>query len=92
MDLTAAPCFSHAPDYNWIIGQVEYSRIAKEWRLRYASVDEMDDHGGRVVLIENHHVSLLRDGQFIHAHGHLVNAGQRRVRAGSLSHRVLQDA
>jgi hypothetical protein len=73
VDLTAAPCFSHAPDYNWIIGQVEYSRIAKEWRLRYASVDETDRYGGRVTLIENHHLTLLRDGQYVQVRGHLVN-------------------
>jgi hypothetical protein len=73
VDLTASPCFAHAPDYNWIIGQVEYSRIAKEWRLRYASVDETDRFGGRVVLIENHHVTLLHDGQYVHVRGHLVD-------------------
>src|SRR5438067_1384359 len=53
VDLSAAPCFAHAPDYNWIIGQVEYSSIAKQWRLRYTSVDEVDRYGGRVALIEN---------------------------------------
>ena len=74
VDLTAAPCFSHAPDYNWIIGQAEYSAIAKGWRLRYTSVDESDRFGGRVTLIENHHVSLLRDGQFVHVRGHVVDA------------------
>src|SRR5262249_48796028 len=40
VDLTAAPCFGHAPDYSWVSGQVEYSRVRKEWRLRYASADE----------------------------------------------------
>ncbi len=74
VDLSAVPCFSHAPDYNWIIGQVEYSRIAKEWRLRYTSLDNVDQHGGRVILIENHHVTLLRDSQYVHVRGHLVNS------------------
>jgi hypothetical protein len=73
VDVTAAPCFSHAPDYSWIVGQVEYSRIAKNWRLRYASVDEADKHGGRMLLIENHHLSLLQDGQYVRVHGHVVN-------------------
>jgi hypothetical protein len=73
VDTTAAPCFNHAPDYNWIIGQVEYSRISKEWRLRYASVDEPDQYGGHLTLIENHHVSLLHDGLYVHVRGHLVN-------------------
>jgi hypothetical protein len=73
VDLSAAPCFAHAPDYNWIYGVVEYSSVAKEWRLRYASVDETDRYGGRVSLIENHQASLLRDGMYVHVRGHVVN-------------------
>jgi hypothetical protein len=73
IDSTAAPCFSHAADYSWIVGQVEYSRIAKDWRLRYASVDETDKFGGRVCLIENHHLTLLHDGQYVRVEGHVVN-------------------
>jgi hypothetical protein len=73
VDLSAAACFAHAPDYNWIFGQVEYSSVAKEWRLRYASVDETDRYGGRVSLIENHHVGLLREGMYVHVRGHLMN-------------------
>ena len=73
MDITAAPCFGHSPDYSWVCGQVEYSRVGKEWRLRYASVDETDRFGGRVTLIENTHVGYLADGQYVHVQGHLVN-------------------
>jgi hypothetical protein len=73
VDLSAAPCFCHAPDYSWLVGQVEHSRVARQWRLRFASVDEADRYGGRVVLIENQHVSYLADGQYVRVHGHLVN-------------------
>ena len=73
MDTTAAPCFGHARDYTWVSGQVEYSRLRKEWRLRYASVDETDRFGGHVVLIENEHLSYLRDGQYVRLQGHLVS-------------------
>jgi hypothetical protein len=73
VDLTAAPCFGHAPDYAWVSGQVEYSRVRKEWRLRYASVDETDRFGGRVTLIENEHLNYLADGQYVRVQGHLVN-------------------
>jgi hypothetical protein len=73
VDLSAAPCFAHAPDYSWIVGQVEYSCVTKEWRLRYASVDEVDRFGGRVILIENHQVSYMVDGIYVQARGHLVN-------------------
>ncbi len=71
-DLTAAACFGHAPDYHWVSGQVEYCRIRKEWRLRYASVDETDRYGGRLVLVENEHLGYLSDGQYVRVEGHLV--------------------
>jgi hypothetical protein len=86
VDPTAAPCFGHAADYSWITGQVEYCHITKEWRLRYTSVDEMDQYGGRVVLVENHHVSLLQDGQYVKVHGHLVN--QDAVANGPICYRI----
>src|SRR5262249_4202527 len=65
VDLTAAPCFAHSADYKWIVGQVEYSSTAKEWRLRYTSVEEVDRFGGRVILIENQHVNYMRDGMYV---------------------------
>jgi hypothetical protein len=73
VDITAAPCFGHAPDYCWLSGQVEYSRILGTWRLRYASVDETDRFGGSVTLVENTHVSYLRDGEYVKVEGHLIN-------------------
>jgi hypothetical protein len=76
VDLSAAPCFSHTPDYREITGQVEHSRTANEWRLRFASVDESDQYGGRVALIENQHVNYLADGQFVRVRGHLVDTGE----------------
>lgn len=81
VDLSAAPCFGHAPDYSWISGQVEHSHTAKEWRIRYASVDETDRYGGRVVLIENQHRNYLEDGQYVRARGHLVHADAASGRA-----------
>src|SRR5262249_34436548 len=39
-DVTAQPFFSHAQDYSWLQGQVEYSHFGNSWRIRYASVDE----------------------------------------------------
>ena len=71
--MTAAPCFKHTADYSGLTGQVEYSRIAKGWRLRYASVDEIDLYGGSVNLIENRDLDHIKDGQYISVCGHLVN-------------------
>jgi hypothetical protein len=71
VDLTAAPCFGHAPDYHWLSGQVEYSRICKGWRLRYASVDEVERFGGSVTLVDNKDLDQLKDGQYLLVQGHL---------------------
>lgn len=71
VDLTAAPCFAHAGDYSWLRGQVEYSRLSKGWRIRYASVDEVDRYGGGITLIENKDLDRLKDGQYVTVHGHL---------------------
>src|SRR5262249_37664138 len=40
---TLVPCsdFGHAPDFSWISGDVQKWR--KEWRLRYAPLDESDE-------------------------------------------------
>jgi hypothetical protein len=73
VDLTASPCFGHAPDYAWLSGQVEHSRILGAWRLRYASVDESDRFGGSVTLVENSQAGYLRDGDYVRVEGHLVD-------------------
>jgi hypothetical protein len=81
VDLSAAPCFSHSADYSCLTGQVEYSRTAKEWRLRYTSVDEDDRYGGRVVLIEDQHLAYLKDGDYVRVHGHLASTDEATGRA-----------
>jgi hypothetical protein len=73
VDVTAAPCFGHADDYTWLSGQLEYSRLSMAWRLRYASVDEVDRFGGSVTLIENGDLRKLKDGQYVMVRGHLNN-------------------
>jgi hypothetical protein len=72
-DVTAAPCFAHGNDYTWLCGQVEYSRLSRSWRLRYASVDEPDRFGGSVCLAPNAKVEALKDGQYVRVSGHLID-------------------
>jgi hypothetical protein len=72
VDTTAQPFFAHAEDYSWLQGQVEYSHFSKEWRLRYASVDETDSYGGSVTLIENELLHILKDGQHIRVQGQIT--------------------
>jgi hypothetical protein len=79
VDITAAPCFAKAEDYSWLQGQVEYSRLSKSWRLRYASVDEIDRYGGSVTLTGDSVLDNLKDGQYIRVTGYLPNADSRSI-------------
>ncbi len=72
-DVTAAPCFGHGPDYGWLCGRVEYSRLSKGWRLRYASVDEADRYGGSVTLVADPKLDALKDGQYVRITGRLAD-------------------
>ena len=72
-DISAHTSFAHAPDYSWLCGEVEYSRISKAWRLRYASVDEEDPYGGSVTLAEHPLLHGLKDGQYVRVQGRLSN-------------------
>jgi hypothetical protein len=74
-DVTAAACFGHAPDYSWLRGRVEFSRLSKGWRLRYASVDEDDRFGGSVSLAEGIHLHSLKEGDLVEVHGRLADPG-----------------
>jgi hypothetical protein len=75
--LTAAPCFAHAPDHCWIQGQLEYSRLSGGWRVRYASVDEVDEYGGCVTLIDDGRLGPLKDGAYVRVQGHLSGSSDR---------------
>jgi hypothetical protein len=74
-DITAAGCFGHAPDYSWLRGRVEFSRLSKGWRLRYASVDEDDRFGGSVSLAEGIHLQSLKEGDLVEVRGRLADPG-----------------
>jgi hypothetical protein len=78
-DITAHSSFGHAEDYGWLSGEVEYSRISKGWRLRYASVDEEDRYGGSVTLGEHPLLHGLKDGQYVRVTGRLGDTGQKSI-------------
>jgi hypothetical protein len=78
-DITAAPCFAKAEDYSWLQGQVEYSRMSKSWRLRYASVDETDRFGGSVTLTGDTVLDSLKDGEYVRIRGYLPNPDARGI-------------
>jgi hypothetical protein len=74
-DVTADACFAHARDYAWLRGRVEYSRLSKGWRLRYASVDEDDRYGGSVTLADGTQLRSLKDGDLVEVRGRLADPG-----------------
>lgn len=66
--------YGHADDYTWISGQVQYSRLSKSWRLRYAPVDQVDAYGGSVTPVwdvDDKQLENLQDGQFIRVQGRM---------------------
>lgn len=69
-DITAKACFSHAPDYSWVQGELVYLHSHNCWRIRYASVDEDDKFGGGVNLIEAGPMDNYKDGQCVRVQGH----------------------
>jgi hypothetical protein len=64
------PAFGHSADYTILSGEVVQFR--KTWRLRYATVDQADQHGGCVVLEGDEHLARLREGQFVRVQGKLI--------------------
>jgi hypothetical protein len=76
VDITASGSFGHAEDYTWLRGEVEYSKLANGWRLRYASVDESDTYGGSVTLTGA--VGKLTDGQHVYVRGQLHDPESRK--------------
>ncbi|HLJ95673.1 MAG TPA: hypothetical protein VKU02_21030 [Gemmataceae bacterium] len=77
VDVTAQPCFEHTDDYGSLSGQLQHTH--KGWRLRYASVDEMDTYGGSVTLTDETRLSGLKDGDLVRVHGRLLNPEDRAI-------------
>ncbi len=78
-DTTADPCFAHADDYHWLTGQLQHSHFNKNWRLRYASVDEVDRYGGSVTLPDDARLEQFKDGDYVRVEGRLQNAGEHAI-------------
>lgn len=77
-DITASPAFGHAPDYTWIVGELQYLHVRNAWRVRYASVDEEDRYGGSVTLVETGSMDKYpKSGQIVRVQGQLINADSK---------------
>jgi hypothetical protein len=71
VDITARSCFGHADDYSWLSGELQYSHLSKAWRLRFASVDEVDPWGGSVTLVCDRPSAEFKDGVCVRVRGHI---------------------
>jgi hypothetical protein len=69
-DSAGGSMYGHAPDYHWIRGQLEYSQIDRQWKLRYIPVDGVtDDFGGSVVLPDPKVLTGHERGDFLEIRG-----------------------
>jgi hypothetical protein len=75
--------YGEKDNYKSITGQVQQYR--KTWRLRYASIDQEDIHGGVVVLEGGADLNKLQDGQHVRVTGVLVPPA---TRTSSATYRV----
>lgn len=72
-DITAHPKFAHDPNYHWLVGKLDYSKIQQAWTLRFASVEEDDRYGGSVTLMEPGEMKEFRSGQLVRVEGRMEN-------------------
>lgn len=79
-DLTANPRFAHDPNYNWLVGTLDYSKLQDAWVLRYASVEEDDRYGGSVTLVNPAGIEKFKSGQLVRVEGSLKNADSQALR------------
>jgi hypothetical protein len=85
-DITAKPCYAHAPDYSWVSGELQFVHSRNEWRVRYASVDEEDRYGGSLTLIEMGPMTDHKDGEYVRVSGQVTDGDSREphYRVGSI--------
>jgi hypothetical protein len=76
VDISAQPCFNHSEDYSTLSGRLEH--FGRSWRLRFASVDEVDPYGGSVTLVQDTRLGEHHDGEYVQVQGHLLDGEARR--------------
>jgi hypothetical protein len=69
IDAASRP-YGHASDFTWLKGKLEYVAGQRQWKLRYAPVDEEPDaFGGSVVLSAFSELENYRSGDLVIVHG-----------------------
>lgn len=65
--------YGYDPAYAWLRGRLEYSDVAKRWKLRYIPINgQADRFGGSVVLGETTLLADLEQGDFVEIRGRLL--------------------
>jgi hypothetical protein len=82
MDGKPAAMTGHAADYSWLYGEVHYDHISRGWRLRYASLDEIDRWGGAVILAAESDLEKLKEGQVVKVQGRLLEPANSKSSPG----------
>jgi hypothetical protein len=72
-DISADPCFAHAPDYSSVTGELYHVKNTDVWTVRYASADEDDQYGGKVTLCDLGTMEGLASGQMVQVEGRLAD-------------------
>ncbi|MGE0606157.1 MAG: hypothetical protein AB7O62_03450 [Pirellulales bacterium] len=64
--------YGYDANYNWLKGQLEYSKAARRWKLRYIPLDgETDPHGGSVVLADSPLLASFEPGDYVLVDGRI---------------------
>lgn len=74
------PRFDHDPNYRWLVGTLDYSRIQRGWLLRYVSLEQDDRYGGCVTLVAPNQETQFKRGQTVRVEGSLVDPESRQLR------------
>jgi hypothetical protein len=72
--------FGHDPNYRWLVGTLDYSRIQQAWLLRYVPYEEDDRYGGCVTLVGALPAKSLKSGQTVRVEGALIDPESRQLR------------
>lgn len=70
-EVTGDSTRGHAPDYSWLVGELNYVHVRGVWRLRYALPGEDDRYGGTVTLTGMLLPPALHNGQLVRVEGSL---------------------
>jgi hypothetical protein len=72
--------YGHDPNYHWLVGTLDYSRIQEAWVLRYASWDQEDRYGGCVTLVAPGRGIGYKRGQTVRVQGALIDPNSQQMR------------